>query len=82
MGCELRGEKGWEWRQRTGPRVHVEIDNFSPSGAVQATHILALLIDSIEAGNLLSGNGVLHAMMDTRGCASTQFVLVIQDCLG
>jgi hypothetical protein len=40
------------------------------------THILALLINSTEAGNLLRGNGALHAMLDARTRARVQLVLV------
>ena len=32
-------------------------------------HILALLINSTEAGNLLRGNGALHAMLDAHARA-------------
>jgi hypothetical protein len=39
-------------------------------------HILALLINSTEAGNLLRGNGALHAMLNTRTRARVQLVLV------
>jgi hypothetical protein len=35
-------------------------------GDVSVSHILALLINSTEAGDLLRGNGTLHAMLDAR----------------
>jgi hypothetical protein len=40
------------------------------------SHILALLINSTEAGNLLGENGALHAMLDARARARVQLVLV------
>jgi hypothetical protein len=40
------------------------------------THILALLINSTEAGNLLRGNGAVHAMLGARTRARVQLVLV------
>ncbi len=41
------------------------------------THILALLINSTEAGNLLRGNDALHAMLGARTRARMQLVVVI-----
>ncbi len=40
------------------------------------THILALLMKSTDAGNLLRGNGALHAMLDARTHARVQLALV------
>ena len=40
------------------------------------THILALLKNSIEAGNLLRGNDALHAMLGARTRARMQSALV------
>ncbi len=40
------------------------------------THILALLINLAEAGNLLRGNDALHAMLGARARARMQLVLV------
>jgi hypothetical protein len=42
----------------------------------EVTHILALLINSSEAGNLLRGNGALHAMLDARTRVCVQLMLV------
>ncbi len=39
-------------------------------------HILALLINSTEAGNLLRENGALHAMLDARARARARAVSV------
>ena len=39
-------------------------------------HILALLINSTEAGNLLRGNDALHAILGARTRARVQLVLV------
>ncbi len=39
-------------------------------------HILALLIKPTEAGNMLRGNGALHAMLDARARARVRLVLV------
>ncbi len=39
-------------------------------------HILALLINSTEAGNLFRGNDALHAMLGARTRARVQLVLV------
>ncbi len=38
---------------------------------LRMAHILALLINSTEAGDLLRGNGALHAMLDAhaRACS-------------
>ncbi len=45
------------------------------AGCIQRTHILALLINSTEAGNLLRGNDALHAMLGARTRARVQLVL-------
>jgi hypothetical protein len=45
-------------------------------GFKPGTHILALLINSTEAGNLLRGNDALHAMLDASTRARMQLVLV------
>ena len=46
------------------------------AGTQKEAHILALLKNSTEAGNLLRGNGALHAMLDARTRARVQLVLV------
>ncbi len=39
-------------------------------------HILASLINSTEAGDLLRGNGALHAMLDAHAAARSHAVSV------
>ncbi len=63
------------WRSHCttpGPRLLF----WNPFNIRLPTHILALLINSTEAGNLLRGNDALHAMLDARTRARVQLVLV------
>ncbi len=48
------------------------------AGSALRTHILALLKNSTEAGNLLRGNDALHAMLGARTRARMQSVLVTE----
>ncbi len=59
-----REERG---RRAAAPRVHPTRTH---------THILALLKNSIEAGNLLRGNDALHAMLGARTRVRMQSALV------
>jgi hypothetical protein len=65
-----------EWLAQAMQKVISGPADFQVAKVTILTHILALLINSTEAGNLLRGNDALHVMLGARRRARMQLVLV------